>query len=245
VSAAEIALLAAAGTAAGAVNAVAGAGSLLTFPALLAIGLPPVTANVTNAIAVLPGYLGGSLAYRAELSGQGPRLRTLGAVSAAGAVGGAALLLALPASAFELAAPLLIAVASILLAAQPRLARRRRAHAGPVAAGAATFACAVYGGYFGAGLGLLLLAALGLLVPDDLQRLNALKGALSLVIGAVAAAIFAVYGPVAWDAAAVAAAASFAGGHAGVSVARRLDPDRLRRGIAALGLLVALVLLLW
>ena len=165
-------------------------------------------------------------------------------MSAAGAVGGAALLLALPAEAFEVVAPLLIALASVLLAAQPRLSRLRPTDPGPFVVAAAIFACAVYGGYFGAGLGLLLLAALGLLVPDALQRLNALKGALSLVIGAVAATIFAIYGPVAWDAAAVAAAASFAGGHAGVSVARRLDPDRLRQAIAGLGLLVALVLLL-
>jgi hypothetical protein len=236
---AELALLAAAAVAAGAVNAVAGGGSLITFPALLAAGYAPVTANVTNAVAVLPGYLGGSVAYRRELGGQRQRIVWLGLASALGAVAGAVLLLELPASAFEAAAPWLILFASALLALQPRL-RGRRAPRG----GLLVFAAAVYGGYFGAGLGLLLLAVLGLSLADDMQRLNALKGLLSLIVGVVSVAVFAVFGPVAWEAAAVMAVASYAGGHAGVSVARRLDPELLRRSIAALGALVAVVLVL-
>lgn len=246
--AAEVALLVAAALAAGAVNAVAGGGSLISFPALLAVGYPALTANVTNAVAVLPGYLGGSVGYRRELRGQGRRARALGATSAAGAVAGAVLLIRTPAVVFERAAPLLILLACGLLAAQPRLARAldarrggRDARARPVRA--LVFLAAVYGGYFGAGLGVVLLAVLGLFLPDDLQRVNALKGLLSLVVGAVTALSFALFGPVAWDAAAVMAAASLAGGRAGVGVARRLSPDALRAGVVVAGTAAGIILL--
>jgi uncharacterized protein len=245
--AADVALLVAAAGAAGAVNAVAGGGSLISFPALLAAGYPALPANVTNAVAVLPGYLGGSVGYRRELRGQGRAARALGATSVAGAAAGAALLITTPASVFERVAPVLILAACALLAVQPRLARalerrrgggERRTH--PLHALA--FLAAVYGGYFGAGLGVMLLAVLGLFLDEDLQRVNALKGLLSLVIGAVTALSFAVFGPVAWDAAALMAAASLAGGHAGVGVARRLPPELLRWGIVLAGTAVAVVL---
>ena len=187
-----MALLAAAGFGAGAVNAVGGGGSLISFPALLAAGYPSIAANVTNAVALLPGYLGGSLAYRPELARQRARIRALAPTSALGAAAGAALLLVSPASLFEAIVPWLILAACALLALQPRaaaIAQRRRARGGStVALHAGLFAATLYGGYFGAGLGIVLLALLGALLPDDLQRLNALKGLLSLLVAVVSAA---------------------------------------------------------
>jgi uncharacterized membrane protein YfcA len=243
------ALLAVAGFAAGAVNAVAGGGSLISFPALLGAGYGSVTANVTNAVAVLPGYLGGSLAYREELRGQRARIVALSLTSAVGAVLGAVILIVSPAEVFEAIVPFLILGSCALLAAQPWLSKRLR----PAAAGATEhrsvrlhagiFAASIYGGYFGAGLGILLLAVLGLTLSDSLQRLNALKGLLSLVVGTAAVAYFALFGPVAWDAAAVMALASLAGGQAGVAVARRLDARVLRAVIVVFGIGVGVWLL--
>lgn len=245
--AATIALLAGAGFGAGAVNAVAGGGSLVSFPALLAAGYPSVTANVTNAVAVLPGYVGGSLAYRRELAGQGGRIRALAATSALGAAAGAALLLVGPASLFEAIVPWLILAACALLALQPyaaAVAERHRGQRGSALALHVALALAtVYGGYFGAGLGIMLLALLGALLPDDLQRLNALKGVLSLIVAVVAALGFALFGPIAWDAALVVGAASLAGGAAGVRVARRLPAPLLRALVIAFGVAVAIALL--
>src|SRR3954452_4454908 len=242
-------LLVAAGFAAGAVNAIAGGGSLISFPALLAAGLPPVTANVTNAVAVLPGYLGGTLAYRNELEGQCGRAIALGVTTAVGAVAGAALLLVSSEGLFEAIVPFLMLAACALLAAQPALSRRL----GPGSSGggehrsprlhAGAFFSAVYGGYFGAGLGIMLLAVLALSLDDDLQRLNALKGLLSFVIGLAAVAVFVAFGPVRWAAALIMAVASFAGGHAGVAVARRLPANVLRGLVIAFGVVVSIVLL--
>jgi uncharacterized protein len=240
-----VALLAGAGFGAGAVNAVAGGGSLITFPALLAAGYPPITANVTNAIAVLPGYLGGSLAYRRELAGQGARVRALATTSAAGAAAGAALLLVSPASGFEAVVPWLVLAACGLLAVQPRVAaaaRRRRARS-PLQLHAAIFAATVYGGYFGAGLGIVLLAILGVFVDDDLQRINALKGLLSLLVAVVTAAGFALFGPIAAGAAAIVGATCLAGGAIGVGAARRLPAPALRAAVIAYGVGAAIVLL--
>jgi uncharacterized protein len=239
------ALLAAAGFGAGAVNAVAGGGSLITFPALLAAGYPSITANVTNSIAVLPGYVGGSLAYRRELAGQGGRIRALAVTSAAGAAKGAALLLVSPASVFEAIVPWLILAACGLLAVQPRVAAAvdRRHARSPLVLHAALFAATVYGGYFGAGLGIMLLAILGVFVDDGLQRLNALKGVLSLLVAAVTVVGFALFGPVAWDAAAIVGVTCLAGGAAGVGVARRLPAPVLRGLVIAYGVSVAIALL--
>jgi uncharacterized membrane protein YfcA len=247
---ADIVLLAVAGLAAGAVNAVAGGGSLISFPALLAAGLPSVTANVTNAVAVLPGYLGGTVAYRRELEGQRPRAVALGITSGAGAIAGAALLLTTSEDLFEAIVPFLILAACGLLAAQPVLSRRLRppsaqagAHRSP-RLHLATFAGAVYGGYFGAGLGILLLAVLALGLDDELQRLNALKGLLSFIVGAATVAVFVAFGPVRWGAALIMAVASFAGGHAGVAVARRLPANVLRGLVVAFGACVSVWLLI-
>jgi uncharacterized protein len=246
VDALETISLLAAGAGAGAVNAVAGGGSLVSFPALLAVGYAPVTANVTNQVGLVPGYLGGSLGYRAELAGQRGRARSLGAAAGAGAAGGTALLLLAPAGSFRAIVPYLVLASCALLAAQPALTRaagrRRTPHPG-AELHAGTFVAGVYGGYFGGALGIVLLALLGALLADGLQRLNALKGLLSLVVGVVAAIGFAAFGPVAWGAAALVAAGSLLGGRAGAGLARRLPPDVLRWAIVAYGVTAAIVLL--
>ncbi|HEX4344097.1 MAG TPA: sulfite exporter TauE/SafE family protein [Solirubrobacteraceae bacterium] len=239
-------LLAAAGFGAGAVNAVAGGGSLISFPALLAAGYPSVAANVTNSIALLPGYVGGSFAYREELGVQRERVRRLAPTSALGAAAGAALLLVSPASVFRALVPWLILAACLLLALQPRaaaLARRSHRAGSPVVLHGALFATTLYGGYFGAGLGIILLALLGTLLPDDLQRLNALKGVTSLLVAIVSAVGFALFGPIAWSAALLVAAGAALGGVAGVRVARRLPAPLLRGVVIAYGVVVAITLL--
>jgi uncharacterized protein len=240
-------LVAAAAFAAGAINAVAGGGSLISFPALVAVGVPTLAANVTNQIAVLPGYIGGSVAYRDELRGQRRRVEALALTSCVGAVAGALLLVISSQHLFAVLAPVLVLVAVALLAAQPWLSRMEaervggagvRAHPGPRLY-AANLLASVYGGYFGAGLGIMLLAILALGLEDSLHRLNALKGLLSLVVAVVAAVFFALFGPVQWGAAGVMAVASFAGGHAGVGVARRIPEETLRTGIIVIGAGVA------
>jgi len=239
------ALLVAAGFAAGAVNAVAGGGSLISFPALLAAGYPSLTANATNLIAVMPGYLGGTIGYRDQLGGQSARIRELGAVVVAGAVAGTVILLSAPASAFDAVAPFCVLGACALLALQPRLVRARhpdaRAHAPQLLA--VLFVGGIYGGYFGAGLGILLLALLTVFVDDDIQRLNAAKGVLSLLVSIAAALVLGVFGPVNWGACAVIAVTSLAGGRAGVSVARRLSAQTLRFAVASYGVVVAVILI--
>jgi uncharacterized membrane protein YfcA len=246
VDALTIGLLGGAGFAAGAVNAAAGGGSLITFPALIAAGYPPIGANVTNSIALLPGYVGGSLAYRPELGGQGRRIRALGVTSALGAAAGATLLLISPAAVFEAIVPWLILAACALLAVQPRAARaaaRHRDRRGSVAVlHAGLFLAAVYGGYFGAGLGIMFIAILAVFLDDDIQRLNALKGLLSLVVATIAAAGFVLFGPVAWTAALVIGGACLVGGWLGVGAVRRLPSNALRWTIIAYGVAVAIVL---
>ncbi|HEY2960283.1 MAG TPA: sulfite exporter TauE/SafE family protein [Actinomycetota bacterium] len=247
----QVALLAVAALVAGAVNAVAGGGSLVSFPALLAVGYPAVPANVTNTVALCPGYLGGSLGYRRELAGQGARVRALGATSVAGALLGAALLLRSPAALFESLVPWLIFLACGLLAAQPwltRVVRRRGERPGgagrPLGLHAGQFLAGAYGAYFGAGLGIMTLAILAIFLADRLQRLNALKGLLSLLINLVAAAYFALLAPVAWPAVLVMTAASLLGGQLGVVLARRLDDRLLRLLVVVFGVVVAARLLL-
>jgi uncharacterized protein len=241
----EVGLLAAAGVAAGVVNAIAGGGSLISFPALLAVGYPTVTANVTNTVALWPGYIGGALGYRAELSGQRGRAVAFSVTSVIGALAGCVLLLVTPDGVFKALVPILIAVASLLLAVQPwlkkrlndsgRLNGRALLHAGILFGG-------VYGAYFGAGLGVMLLGILGIFVHDSLQRVNAVRAVLSLVINTVAFAAFALFGPVRWSAVAVMAVASLAGGFLGARVARRLSPAVLRGVIVTFGLGVAVAL---
>jgi hypothetical protein len=242
-------LVLAAGGGAGAVNAVAGGGTLVAFPALLAAGLSPVQANTTCATGLLAGYAGGSVAYRRELAGQGPRARGLLVAAVAGGLAGAVLLVAAPGESFRAVVPYLVLLASGLLAAQPALGRAlaargvARPHRGWEAQLAVGVA-AVYGSYFGAGLGVVLLAVLGLLVPDDLQRLNALKGVLSLLVNLVGAVLFVAIGHVDPLGAVLVALGAAGGAAAGVRLARRLPPYRVRAVVVALGTVVGVALLL-
>ena len=241
--------LLAAAFAAGAINAVAGGGSLVSFPALLAAGYASRSANVTNTVALWPGYLSGSFGYRAELRLQRARVVRLAIPSLAGAAVGSALLLGTPESAFESVVPFLILFACALMAFQGPLASFALRHRLVAEAGSVPpllfvgiFLVAVYGAYFGAGLGILTLALLAILLPDDLQRSNALKGMLSLVINSLAFAYFVAFGPVRWLPAAVMALGSLAGGYLGVGVARRLGVRLLRVVVIAYGLVVVAVL---
>lgn len=244
----ELVFLGGAGFLAGAVNGVAGGGSLISFPALLAVGNPAIAAAVTNAVAVLPGYAGGAIGYRRELAGQAPLIKAFAVVSMAGAATGATALLLSSEGFFRNIAPLLVLGATLLLAIQSRLTPFPRHTAGDTREHAPRYQrrglalqylSGIYGGYFNAGLGILILAVLGLHVDDNLQRLNALKAVLSFIVGTVAVVFFALFGPVVWSAAAVMAVTSFAGGHAGVAGARRISPTALRRVIVVYGLLIS------
>lgn len=241
-----IALIAGASLLAGGINAVAGGGTLLSFPALLLAGYAPITANVSNTLGLLPGYAGGSTAYRRELAGQGARVRLLTVAGGLGAVAGALLLVHTSQNVFAGVVPWLILVSSLLLALQPLaagLSRRATTRARRYALVAGGAAAGVYGGFFGAGLGVVMLALLGLFLPDDLQRLNALKGVVSLAINIVAAIVFLFAGPIAWEAVAIMLPASIVGGFAGVLVARRINATMLRVLVVAFGLAVAVKLL--
>lgn len=243
-------LLAGAGLAAGAVNAIAGGGSLISFPALLAAGYPGVQANVTNTVALFPGYAGSVVAGRPELVGQGRGVRLVAATSVVGAVGGSVLLLTTPGDVFSSLAPFLILVACALLLLQPRLALLVRSaatggspqHRSPLLH-AGVLAAAVYGAYFGAGLGVMLLGILGIFVAERLQTVNALKNLLSLLVNAVALVAFGLFGPVAWPAVLVIATTSLVGGYVGARAARRIPTALLRGAVVVYGLGVALVLL--
>jgi len=245
VSAGTVALLAASGFVAGALNAAAGGGSLVTFPALIAAGYPPLIANVTNNVAVFPGYVTGAWGYRGGLRGQRRRIVPLAALSVLGSIIGVGLLLVSSQSAFEGIVPFLVLAACALLAAQPAIGNwlgeragvRRRPGVGSLVG--QTLAAA-YGGYFGAALGVAVLALLGVFFDDTLQRLNALKALLQLVIGAVAALGFALLTPVAWGAAAIVGPASLAGGVVGARLAQRVSDRVLRGGIVAYGVIAAI-----
>ncbi len=238
-----------AGLLAGAVNSVAGGGSLISFPALLAVGYPGVTANMTNTVALWPGYVGSSVAYRRELAGQRSRAVVLAATCTLGGTAGSVLLLTTPASVFKRAVPFLILLACGLFALQPLatrvLAKRQapsREHRSLGLHVSVLFA-AVYGAYFGAGLGIVLLAILGLAIPDSLQKLNGLKQVLSVIINSVALIAYSVFGRVAWTAVAIMAVASLAGGRLGGGFARRLSPLILRVVVLTFGVTVGCILL--
>lgn len=233
----------AAGVAAGTINTVVGSGTLITFPILLAFGYAPVTANVSNTIGLVPGSVSGAVGYRRELSGQSARSLPLAVASTLGGIAGAVLLLSLSPAAFKAIVPGFIALALVLIVTQPRLARamgprRRRAHqtAGPVGT-IAVFLSGVYGGYFGAAQGIMLLAILGLAIDDALQRINALKVILAGLVNLVAGMIFAVAAHVAWGAAGLIAAGSVIGGAIGARQGRRLPPAALRAVIVVVGVI--------
>lgn len=239
-----------AGVAAGTINTVVGTGSLVTFPTLLAIGVPPVVANASNTTGLVPGGLSGTFGYRRELTGRRRTLRPLLVASLLGGVVGAGLLLVLPAEAFEAVVPALVLLAAVLVAVQPLVARRlrdrsqRRGGAGGGAAPAAAVPgaaglLAVYGGYFGAGHGVLLIALLGLAVEEDLQVVNALKNAAVTAANAAAALVFVAVAELDWAAVLLIALGSVVGGQVGARVGRRLPAPVLRGIVVALGLLVA------
>ena len=291
-SALRLLLLGGVGLVTGVINTVAGGGSLLSFPALLALGYSPLVANVTNTIGVVPSSAGGMLGYRRELAGQARNWVLLASVCTVGGLLGAWLLLVLPASSFEAAVPLLIGSAALLTLAQPWLARQMhgpnrqrppaaattgaggaRGLTGPGrarGAGSATVAAtvpaalpgrtlaasepapvplhkrwtlllavlliSVYGGYFGAAMGVLLIAVLGLFLHETLQRINALKTSLTMVVNGVSAVAFAFLGPVVWSAALVLAGTTLVGGMLGAVIARRLSDRALRLAVVVIGL---------
>lgn len=234
-----------AGLAAGTINTIVGSGTLVTFPTLLAVGYPPVLANVSNTVGLVPGSLSGAIGYRRELSGQRTRLLRLGAASALGGVVGALLLLRLPAAAFDAIVPVLIGLGCVLVLAQPWISRHVQppssapAH-GSVAVWVLVFGAGVYGGYFGAAQGVLLVAILGLGLAESMQRVNAAKNVLALLVNGVAAVVFVLVAEVSWWAAALIAAGSMLGAQFGATVGRRL-PAPVFRGFVALVGVVAIV----
>lgn len=242
-----------AGLAAGAINTIAGGGTLVSFPALLLVGLPPVTANVTSSVGLVTGYLGGALGYREELKGQWPRVLRLGGVSIAGGLIGALTLISAPANSFEALIPYLVLLSCVLLAAQPHLSRYvQRSAMGshgsditsrPLLLQAAVLAASIYGSYFGAGLGVLLLAVLGTLIHDDLQRLNAVKATLALIVNLVGVATFVFSGFVDWRMAPMLLVSAFIGGWFGARIARRLRASVLRHAVVAFGTIFSIVLI--
>jgi uncharacterized membrane protein YfcA len=263
----------AAGLAAGTINTVVGSGTLITFPTLLAFGYPPVLANVSNNVGLVPGVASGVYGYRSELGGQRRRLIRLGSASVCGGLVGAILLLTLPQSAFKDIVPALIGLAVVMVVIQPRLARwvadRQRAGAGaavaaPVGAGgvcggAATtdpaapdaaaaadalggpvlwvlvFLAGIYGGYFGAAQGVLLIGMLGIALNDSLQRVNAAKNVLAGLVNGLAAVVFIIATHVDWGVAGLIAAGSIIGGQVGARIGRRLPPWGLRVVIVCVG----------
>jgi uncharacterized protein len=237
----EVISIALAGVAAGTINTVVGSGTLITFPVLLAFGYSPVTANVSNTIGLVPGSVSGAVGYRRELAGQRARIVRLGVMSVLGGVTGAALLLVLPASVFKAVVPGFIAVALVLTVLQPRLDRwllvreidlERK---GAVLTPLAVYLTGIYGGYFGAAQGILLLAILGVALTQDLHRTNALKNVLAGLVNGVAGVYFALAAPVSWGPAAVIAVGSILGAQIGARYGRRLPPRALRMLIVAVG----------
>jgi uncharacterized membrane protein YfcA len=257
----EMLAVAAAGLAAGAINAVVGSGTLVTFPVLLAVGLPPVTASISNSLGLVPGNLTGAIGYRRELRGQRQLLVRLFPASVLGALTGAFLLLHLPASAFERIVPVLVALAVVLVATQPMLqgalARRRTrdgvldpgqlrlSHGRLAALAAGAYATGTYGGYFSASQGILQIGVFGLLLRESLQRLNAIKNVLTTAVNGVAAAAYIVVATdrIDWGAAGLVAAGSLVGGHVGARFGRRLPSAVLRTAIVVLGCVAIAVLL--
>ncbi len=245
----EMVAVFAAGTGAGAVNAVVGSGTLITFPVLLATGMPPVTATVSNGLGLVPGSISAAIGYREELRGQGRRVLLLGIGAVLGGLAGAVLLLTLPAAAFERIVPALVGLALVLVACQPLIARRvrrrreegspARRDGGPLLFSGLTLA-SVYGGYFSAAQGIIYVSLMGMLLDETLQRLNAVKNVLSAVVNTVAAVLFLFFADFDWTAVLLIAAGSALGGLAGARTGRRFSPAVLRTLIVSVGT-VALV----
>jgi uncharacterized protein len=252
VSTVEIIAIFLAGVGAGTINTVVGSGTLITFPTLIAFGFPPVTATMSNAIGLVPGNVSGTWGYRRELAGQGPRLRWQIPASFLGAITGAWLLLHLPEKTFLTVVPILLVIALILVVIQPRLqtwVRRRAEAAGRdqavvgrgrfAALIVLTFLVGIYGGYFAAAQGILLVGVMGALLPESMQRINAAKNLLVLVVNVVAATAYTIvaFDRIAWGAAGLIAVGSLIGGFIGAGVGRKLSPVALRAVIVLLGLI--------
>ncbi|WP_448388549.1 sulfite exporter TauE/SafE family protein [Mycolicibacterium sp. XJ1904] len=245
-------LIALAGLGAGAINTLVGSGTLITFPTLVALGYPPVTSTMSNAIGLVAGGVSGTWGYRRELRGQWHRLRWQIPASFAGAVLGAWLLLHLPETVFEQVVPVLLVAALVLVVVGPRIQSYARARAEAAGQSAehvsrfqlasvvfATFAVGIYGGYFTAAQGILLIAAMGALLPEDIQRMNAAKNLLSLVVNIVAAVAYTLvaFDRISWAAAGLIAAGSLVGGFLGARYGRRLSPNALRAVIVVVGII--------
>ncbi|MFA5347590.1 MAG: sulfite exporter TauE/SafE family protein [Methanoregula sp.] len=249
-SGSEIVLAGLAALAAGFINSLAGGGTLISFPALVALGIPDIAANITSTVALCPGYLGGAIAQKEDLKGQEKRLLFLLPAGIIGGVVGGILLLYVSGNIFRMLVPFLILLASVLLAVQDRVRKWVEQHSagrGPEKYPSGTFLpvslVAVYGGYFGAGLSVIVLAVLGLFFDDTLTRLNALKQCVSLSVNLAAAVFFLFSGLVLWPFALVMAVAALSGGALGGHVAGRINPDLLRWTIVAIGLVVGIILL--
>ncbi|MFI9778333.1 sulfite exporter TauE/SafE family protein [Streptomyces sp. NPDC051956] len=250
----EMVAVCAAGVGAGAINTAVGSGTLITFPVLLATGLPPVTATVSNALGLIPGSISGAIGYRTELAGQRRRILKLGGGAVLGGFAGATLLLTLPATAFETIVPALVGLAVVLVAFQPlisgRVRRRRersgarpRGDMGPLLFASLTLA-SVYGGYFSAAQGILYVALMGMLLDEPLQRLNAVKNVLVALVNAVAALFFLFVADFDWTAVLLIAAGSALGGQLGAKAGRRLSPVALRALVVTVGTVAVVQLLL-
>lgn len=242
-------LIAVSGVWAGMINTVVGSGTLVTFPVLVALGYPPVTATTSNAIGLAPGTITGAIGYRHELKGEKRRLLLFAPASLVGAVCGTVLLLSLPADAFEMVVPALVGLAVVLVIVQPRVStwvlRRReerertRGGTGGAEGGALLFTLVfligVYGGYFTAAQGVMLMAVMGMLMNESLQRLNGIKNVLAAVVNVVAGLVYAFVAPVSWAVVALLAGGSIVGGLLGAKVGRRLSPTALRAVIVVVG----------
>ncbi|WP_351225100.1 sulfite exporter TauE/SafE family protein [Streptomyces sp. NPDC002133] len=236
----------AAGTAAGTINTIVGSGTLITFPVLLATGLPPVTATVSNALGLIPGSVSGAIGYREELTGQRRRILRLGSAALIGGLGGAMLLLLLPSTAFETVVPVLVALALVLVILQPRITgavqrrRERNGSGAPHPDGGpllftAIMLASVYGGYFTAAQGIIYLSLMGMLLHDSMQRLNATKNVLAAIVNGVAALFFLFAADFDWTAVLLIAVGSAIGGQIGARIGRKLSPTVLRTVIVIVG----------
>jgi uncharacterized protein len=242
----DLVALLGAGAAAGLINTVVGSGTLITFPTLLALGVPPVTANISNTVGLAPGSLSGALATRRELTGERRRVLWLGTASVLGGIGGALLLLWLPSSAFDTIVPILIGLGCVLVILQPFISTKlaiRRARLGldvgsvhgPIVLWLAVALVGVYGGYFGAAQGVLLIAILGIGLAEPLLKINAIKNVLAMIANAIASVVFILVSHVNWPAAIAIAVGSVLGAQVGGRIGRRLPAMIYRVIIVAVG----------
>ncbi|GAA1119163.1 sulfite exporter TauE/SafE family protein [Nocardiopsis metallicus] len=238
-----------AGVAAGGINAIAGSGTLFTFPVLLALGYPPITATISNSVGLAPGTLSGTIAYRRELAGQKERLIRFGTMSFLGAFTGAMLLIYLPSGVFESVVPFMIGGACLLIIFQPRITKWARSRKpasknGGVWMPVGAYGAGTYGGYFAAAQGIILISLLGATLDDDLQRLNALKNALATIANSTAAVFYIVLASPAWPVVALLAVGTIVGGYLGANFGRRLSPTALRAVLVIVGLTAAVQLIM-